>query len=347
MNSNKNNKAILKSNIKTNNKAIIKDEVDSVSLKKESQNESVDLKDVYADLMSKAEKIKIKSNTKLKEEKYDYFKIKNIIKENLKEHVKENPYQKERYSDYLKDDEEELSNKHEKEIEFENDYLNNKELSNKNNYNKKEYNDENNKKYNNEFESIIYNTNNTKKTRNINNSNNQDVNDKNINRNILKDSTDERVSEINNMEINLLNQAKALENQISDINKKRMNLIIKEFRDSLSEESNEDLKNFYKLLNTEYNETITELDKNKTSKLNSINDLHSKINDSIDYLRRLSEELKVERIDLNASYEAYLYSLDQEKKNALNNYKIDQNNFIENRVKIFRQHLEEQMNGKK
>ena len=126
-----------------------------------------------------------------------------------------------------------------------------------------------------------------------------------------------------------------------------MNLIIKEFKESLTEESNNDLKNFYKLLNEEYKETIVELDKNRNNKLSSINELQDKINGSIDFLRKLSEDLKVERIELNASYESYLYSLDQEKKNALNNYKIDQNNFIENRVKIFRQHLEEQMNIKK
>jgi len=154
MNSNKENK----------NKSILKDD---------KKKETEELNNAYTKLMSKAEKIIIKNNEENKDKKYNFFKIKNIIKENLKEQVKENPYQKERYNEYLNEENEVFNDNN---TDVENNYINKED-----------------KTETNEFESIIYSN-------------------KLKNNNALKNSTDERVSEINNMEISLLNQAKALGN---------------------------------------------------------------------------------------------------------------------------------------
>ena len=154
MNSNKDNK----------NKSILKDD---------KKKETEELNNAYTKLMSKAEKIIIKNNEENKDKKYNFFKIKNIIKENLKEQVKENPYQKERYNEYLNEENEVFNDNN---TDVENKYINKED-----------------KTETNEFESIIYSN-------------------KLKNNNVLKNSTNERVSEINNMEISLLNQAKALGN---------------------------------------------------------------------------------------------------------------------------------------
>jgi hypothetical protein len=97
-------------------------------------------------------------------------------------------------------------------------------------------------------------------------------------------------------------------------------------------------------LQDEYKSTLNKINDEHSKQLSSINSLQNKLNDYIMLIKTISEELRDQKIELNSNFEKYLNNMENEKKITIEKYKSDMNTFIENRVKIFKKYLENQMN---
>lgn len=131
-----------------------------------------------------------------------------------------------------------------------------------------------------------------------------------------------------------------IENQIKFINSKRIDYIVKEFREKLIEDSQTEFKNFLDILHDEYKSALTKINDDHSQKLNSIYKLQNKIEELQSTLKVISQDLKDEKIELTSTFEKYLTHMEKEMNNSIEKYKSDMNSFIDNRVRIFRKHLE-------
>jgi len=135
-----------------------------------------------------------------------------------------------------------------------------------------------------------------------------------------------------------------IENQIKEINKKRIELVIKDFKEKLIEEGKEEFENFYKNLQNEFKMTILKMNETHSNQINKIYEMQNKIEDYAEMLKSISEELKQQKILLNSNFEKYLDQIEKEKNMTVENYKSDMNEYIRNRVKVFENYLNSQSN---
>jgi hypothetical protein len=159
----------------------------------------------------------------------------------------------------------------------------------------------------------------------------------------INESSDESIKEINQLELNALGKARELEHQVNALNRKRVEFIVKEFKEKLIEESLKDYKNFQSILTTQYNTTLTEINEKHLIKINQINKLNEQVNFLMEYCKQLSVELKDEKVDINSKFELYMKYLENEKEKSCEKYIKDMKLFIDNRIKIFKNHLEIQI----
>ena len=135
-----------------------------------------------------------------------------------------------------------------------------------------------------------------------------------------------------------------IENQIKEINKKRIELIIKEFKEKLIEEGKEEFENFYQNLQNEFKMTILKMNETHSNQINKIYEMQNRIEDYAEMLKSISEDLKQQKIILNSNFEKYLDQIEKEKNFTVENYKSDMNEYIRNRVKVFENYLISQSN---
>jgi hypothetical protein len=174
----------------------------------------------------------------------------------------------------------------------------------------------------------------------INTNNKESLNESKFNESIkIIEPSPTCLEELSQLEMSALNKAKELESQINLINQRRMQLVIKDFREKLLEENQLELNKFESNLLSEYKAVLQNLHNEHSEKLENINILQSKLNQLQDYIKEINQELREEKIELNSAFEKYLTTVDHEKNLALEKYKSDMNNFVENRVEEFRNHL--------
>lgn len=151
------------------------------------------------------------------------------------------------------------------------------------------------------------------------------------------------LDELSQLELCAFNKAKELESQINLINKRRMQIVIKDFREKLWEENQIEFRNFESNLHSEYKAALENLHNEHSEKIDNINMLQTKLNQLQDYIKEINQELKEEKIEINSAFEKYLTTIDHEKNLALEKYKSDMNNYLENRVDEFRNHLQKKI----
>jgi hypothetical protein len=71
--------------------------------------------------------------------------------------------------------------------------------------------------------------------------------------------------------------------------------------------------------------------------------VHSQLLETISFCKKALEQLKDDKIDLNANFDKCLYTLEQEKLKMIDKYKYDQNKFIDQRVKAFKNNIQDQI----
>ena len=161
---------------------------------------------------------------------------------------------------------------------------------------------------------------------------------------IANSKKNNHIEEINQLELDAMNKAKELDYQIREINTKRIELIIKDFKEKLIEESKEEFEFFYKNLQDEFKIALMKINEAQSTQFDQINELQNQINDYSDMLKSISHDLKEQKVLLNSNLEKYLDKMEKEKNATVEKYKSDMNNFIHNRVKIFENYLKGQMN---
>jgi hypothetical protein len=152
------------------------------------------------------------------------------------------------------------------------------------------------------------------------------------------------IEEINQMELQVLEKTKEIEEQIKEINKKRLEFVINEFKNKLIELSKKDEEAFEENLNKEFKLTLNQLEEQKNIRLNSIKNLQEKVNETILFCKRINEDLKSKKIEINSDFDCYVDFLGHEKNEAIKKYENDMVKYIEKRVNVFKTHLEKQFN---
>lgn len=111
--------------------------------------------------------------------------------------------------------------------------------------------------------------------------------------------------------------------------------MIKEFENELNKEAEKEFESFANSLNIEFKCTLKELNNQHKEKIDSLNSLNSKINETLDFCKKTLIYIKDQKLNLNAGFESYLDQLEKEKSSILQQYRFDQEVFINNRTKIF------------
>jgi len=150
------------------------------------------------------------------------------------------------------------------------------------------------------------------------------------------------IEEINQMELQVLEKTKEIEEQIKEINRKRLEFVINEFKNKLIELSKKDEEAFEENLNKEFKLTLNQLEEQKNIRLNSIKNLQEKLNETILFCKKISEDLKSKKIEIKSDFDCYVDFLSQEKNEAIKKYENDMLKYIEKRVSVFKTHLEKQ-----
>ncbi len=150
------------------------------------------------------------------------------------------------------------------------------------------------------------------------------------------------IEEINQMELQVLEKTKEIEEQIKEINRKRLEFVINEFKNKLIEISKKDEEAFEENLNKEFKLTLNQLEEQKNIRLNRIKNLQEKLNETILFCKKISEDLKSKKIEIKSDFDCYVDFLSQEKNEAIKKYENDMLKYIEKRVSVFKTHLEKQ-----
>ncbi len=135
-----------------------------------------------------------------------------------------------------------------------------------------------------------------------------------------------------------------IENQIKEINKKRIELVIKDFKEKLIEEGKDEFEIFYRNFQNEFKMTILKMNETHSNQIKKIYEMQNRIEDYSAMLKSISDELKEQKILLNSNFEKYLDQIEKEKNITVENYKSDMNDYIRNRVKVFENYLISQSN---
>ena len=150
------------------------------------------------------------------------------------------------------------------------------------------------------------------------------------------------IEEINKMELQVMEKTKEIEKQIMEINRKRMEFVLGEFKTKLVDLGMKDKNNFIENIDLEFKRTVNQLEEERKVRINGILSLQEKVNETISFCKKVNEELKTKKIELNSDFDCYVNYLTNEKSNAIKTYGTDMEKYIDKRVKVFKSHLENQ-----
>ena len=158
----------------------------------------------------------------------------------------------------------------------------------------------------------------------------------------LQNASRPGIEEINKMELQVIEKTREIEQQIKEINRKRLEFVLGEFKAKLVELGKKDEGNFEENLSLEFKRTVEKLEEERNNRIISIVSLQEKVSETIVFCKKVNEDLKSKKIEINSDFDSYVDYLTKEKYNTVVKYGNDMEKYVEKRVQVFKSHLENQ-----